>query len=117
LTIVEETATSEAQTPPFTFLGKAYRTTNDLGTAFARNWEETVRLWKTEQPGLIRWLRHDLGAGDIAKHLEDLDRAASAGEDAQVFTVIRTLAPDSPVIFKERAVSAEALRTAGEAVA
>jgi len=122
LTVAEEGGGVVDQAPPFRFLGKPHRSTQELAGTVAENWNEGLRLWKQdEQRALLRWLRDDLGNLPLAEQVEAvsiLDRSKDAGQHAQLFLLIHMLDPGRAPSFLGRPLSiAELGRAADGAVA
>ena len=70
LVVVEDVIPAANIRPPFYFLGTRYSDPAGLGCAFAQHWDTALKIWKTEQGSLLRWIRHDLGETTLADLLE-----------------------------------------------
>ena len=94
----------------FRFLGADYRTKEQLAAAFAANWTDAERIWKTRKPELDRWLRDEMGLREAAERLEVIDKAKDLNLDRQLFEAIHALDSSAPLSFRGIALTEEKLK-------
>ena len=110
--VVDDGAGSKRATP-IRFSGADFHSPAELSAAMSANWTDAMALWRTRQQVLQDWLRQDLGLGQLAGAIADVDRLQGRGPDAQLFLVIHSLDPSRTPSFKDRILTLDSIAEAG----